>query len=129
MAVDRRKLRKVSLHHLSWDQIRAEARAIAAGRGVGITFNETAAGMPVRFAAATVEAIEATARALGYTTVQMPSGAGHDAQTIAPLAPSGMIFVPSVAGISHSPKELTRWEDCANGANILLQAVLAMDEV
>jgi beta-ureidopropionase / N-carbamoyl-L-amino-acid hydrolase len=39
----------------------------------------------------------------------------------------GMIFVPSVAGISHSPKELTSWDDCANGANVLLQAVLRVD--
>ena len=40
----------------------------------------------------------------------------------------GMIFVPSVGGISHSPKELTRWPDCANGANVLLHTILAMDE-
>jgi N-carbamoyl-L-amino-acid hydrolase len=39
----------------------------------------------------------------------------------------GMIFVPSVGGISHSPKELTHWPDCANGANVLLQTVLVMD--
>jgi len=41
--------------------------------------------------------------------------------------PMGMIFVPSVDGISHSPRELTRWEDCANGANMLLHTVLQMD--
>jgi beta-ureidopropionase / N-carbamoyl-L-amino-acid hydrolase len=46
---------------------------------------------------------------------------------IATLGPMGMIFVPSVAGISHSPKELTRWPDCANGANVLLQTVLRLD--
>ena len=56
-----------------------------------------------------------------------PSGAGHDAQMMAQLSPMGMIFVPSVAGISHSPKELTRWEDCANGANVLLAAIIEAD--
>jgi acetylornithine deacetylase/succinyl-diaminopimelate desuccinylase-like protein len=52
-----------------------------------------------------------------------------DAQMMAQLGPMGMIFVPSVAGISHSPRELTKWEDCANGANVLLAAVLEMDKV
>jgi N-carbamoyl-L-amino-acid hydrolase len=45
---------------------------------------------------------------------------------MAAVGPMGMIFVPSVGGISHSPKELTAWEDCASGANVLLQSVLAL---
>ena len=65
---------------------------------------------------------------MGLKTMRMPSGAGHDAQQIARIAPMGMIFVPSVAGISHSPKELTSWEDCANGANVLLRTVLDLDQ-
>jgi N-carbamoyl-L-amino-acid hydrolase len=48
---------------------------------------------------------------------------------MAQLGPMGMIFVPSVGGISHSPKELTRWEDCANGANVLRQAILEIDRL
>ncbi|MBI3679198.1 MAG: M20/M25/M40 family metallo-hydrolase [Acidobacteria bacterium] len=52
------------------------------------------------------------------------SSAGHDAQSMALLGPMAMIFVPSVDGISHSPRELTRWEDCARGADVLLQCVL-----
>jgi len=59
----------------------------------------------------------------------MPSGAGHDAQMMARLSPMGMIFVPSVRGISHSPLELTRWEDCARGGDVLLGAILDMDRV
>jgi N-carbamoyl-L-amino-acid hydrolase len=59
--------------------------------------------------------------------MRLPSGAGHDAQQIAALCPMGMIFVPSVGGISHSPKELTSWEDCASGANVLLRTVLELD--
>jgi N-carbamoyl-L-amino-acid hydrolase len=48
---------------------------------------------------------------------------------MAQLSPMGMIFVPSIAGISHSPRELTRWDDCARGADVLLGAVLDMDRV
>jgi len=68
--------------------------------------------------------IEASARKLGLATHRLPSGAGHDAQMMALLGPMGMIFVPSVNGISHSPNELSRWEDIANGANVLLETVL-----
>jgi len=57
----------------------------------------------------------------------MPSGAGHDAQDITHIAPTGMIFVPSVNGVSHSPKEFTTAEDMANGASVLLKTILAID--
>ncbi len=72
-------------------------------------------------------AIEASAASLGLKTTRLPSGAGHDAQAMALVGPMGMIFVPSVGGISHSPRELTRWEDCARGADVLLATVLALD--
>lgn len=71
--------------------------------------------------------IEASASALGLKTLHLPSGAGHDAAMLAGITDMGMIFVPSIAGISHSPKELTPWDDCANGANVLLQTILRMD--
>ncbi len=73
--------------------------------------------------------IKASADALGLTTRVMPSGAGHDAQAIAQLGPMGMIFIPSVGGISHSPKEFSHPHDIANGANVLLGAVIAADRV
>ena len=57
----------------------------------------------------------------------MPSGAGHDAQDMARIAPTGMIFVPSVGGISHSPEEFTGPEAMANGANVLLRSILRID--
>lgn len=57
----------------------------------------------------------------------MPSGAGHDAQDMAMIAPIGMIFVPSARGISHLPKELTSAQDMANGASVLLKTVLEID--
>jgi N-carbamoyl-L-amino-acid hydrolase len=58
----------------------------------------------------------------------MPSGAGHDAQDMARLGPVGMIFVPSVGGISHAPKELSRPKDIENGANVLLLPLLKVDD-
>jgi N-carbamoyl-L-amino-acid hydrolase len=58
----------------------------------------------------------------------MPSGAGHDAQQIARLAPIGMIFVPSRQGISHSPKEYSSPEDVANGAEVLYRTILFLDK-
>jgi len=63
---------------------------------------------------------------LGLTHTSLTSGAGHDGQSLADLCPVGMIFVPSVNGTSHSPKEFTKWEDCVNGANVLLQAALRL---
>lgn len=71
--------------------------------------------------------IEEAATELRLSTQRMPSGAGHDAQSIALLAPVAMIFVPSVGGISHSPRELTRPEDVVAGANVLLHALLKAD--
>jgi N-carbamoyl-L-amino-acid hydrolase len=70
------------------------------------------------------QSIEASARKFELDFRHLPSGAGHDAQMMATLGPMGMIFVPSIGGISHSPKELTRWDDCARGADVLLHAVL-----
>lgn len=72
-------------------------------------------------------AITAATRQLGLSVLSMPSGAGHDAQSIALLAPVGMIFVPSVEGISHSPREYSRPADIEAGANVLLHTLLDMD--
>ncbi len=69
------------------------------------------------------------ARELGFTTLRMPSGAGHDAQSIARLAPVGMIFIPSRGGISHSPREFSRPENIIAGTNVLLHTLLKVDRV
>jgi N-carbamoyl-L-amino-acid hydrolase len=71
--------------------------------------------------------VEASAAELGLSSLRMPSGAGHDAQSIALLAPVGMIFVPSVDGISHSPEEHTAAADVTHGADVLLQTLVALD--
>ena len=72
--------------------------------------------------------IDGAAASLGFTRQRMPSGAGHDAQEMSRIAPMAMIFVPSVGGISHSPKEFTKPEDVVNGADVLLNAVIAADK-
>ncbi len=68
------------------------------------------------------------AEELGMSHMSMPSGAGHDAQDMAKITPTGMIFVPSVNGVSHSPNEFTRPKDMANGARVLLYTVLEIDD-
>ena len=67
--------------------------------------------------------IAATAKQLNFSTKLMPSGAGHDAQEMANIGPIGMIFIPSVGGISHSPNEFSKPADIENGANVLLGTV------
>ena len=71
--------------------------------------------------------VEGAAEALGHSHRRMPSGAGHDAQSVAHFAPMGMIFVPSVGGLSHHPDEYSRPEDIEAGANVLLGALLRAD--
>ena len=63
---------------------------------------------------------------LGLSHMPLTSGAGHDGQSFDGLCPVGMIFVPSKEGASHSPREFTEWQDCVNGANVLLQVVLSL---
>jgi N-carbamoyl-L-amino-acid hydrolase len=71
-------------------------------------------------------AIDRSAEKLGLSTVELASGAGHDAQMLATVTPSGMIFVPSRGGVSHQAGELTEWSDCVNGANVLLGTALEL---
>ena len=109
--------------------IEAEAREIAQNHETPIHFDEIEVASPPAPTAESMRRIIASvAEALDLTYVRMPSGAGHDAQDMTHLAPTGMIFVPSVAGISHSPEEYTAARDMANGADVLLRTVLALDD-
>jgi N-carbamoyl-L-amino-acid hydrolase len=107
--------------------IEAEAEAIASKNGTPIALEEfylsAAAPTDERFRTW----LEASARELGLAHRRMPSGAGHDAQAVAYFAPIGMVFIPSVDGISHSPKEYSRPEDIEAGANVLLRTLLRAD--
>src|SRR5690606_20834391 len=101
----------------------AEADRAAERHGVQVAYSRESVIDPVRLDERIQTLIETGAGRLGLSTLRMPSGAGHDSQNLAKLAPTGMIFVPSVDGRSHSPAELTRWSDVENGANLLLATV------
>jgi len=104
-----------------------EAVKIGTENGTTFTFKETYLSTPAMMEQGVQKVIEASARSLGMTTKYLPSGAGHDAQYMAQICPTGMIFCPSAGGISHSPKEFTKPQDVTNGANVLLQTILALD--
>ena len=104
------------------------AAMAAAGENVELTHEQLSWIDPVQFDAEVVDAVESAADDLGYTHRRMVSGAGHDAQQMAAVAPSAMLFVPSVGGISHNPDEFTRPDDVEAGANVLLHAMLHMAE-
>jgi len=111
-----------------YERITADAQRIGAENGTSFAFKLLHENVPAPSDPRVRDLIARAARELGLTTKVMPSGAGHDAQAIAQLAPMGMIFVPSVGGISHSPKELSRPADITNGANVLLATLLYLDE-
>jgi N-carbamoyl-L-amino-acid hydrolase len=123
------ELRDLSMETLAGivTEIRARAQTIASATRTTITIDPLSRNPPAIASPEVQAAIERAADGLGLGHVRMPSGAGHDAQMMAQLGPMGMIFVPSVGGISHSPNEFTRWQDCANGANALLRSILEMD--
>jgi N-carbamoyl-L-amino-acid hydrolase len=101
---------------------------IAAAEGVQISTRRLARFEPVDFDPRMISLVEQTALSLGATVKRLPAGAGHDAQMLARVCPSGMIFTPSVKGLSHNPREHTDPADLELGANVLLQTVLTLTE-
>ncbi len=126
LSVEFRDLAPATIEALG-EAVRARAAAIASQTGTRIAMTLASSNPPALAHGGVQAAIGGAADRLGLDTRRLQSGAGHDAQMIAALCPMGMIFVPSVGGISHSPRELTSWEDCARGAQVLLQTVLALD--
>ena len=114
---------------------KAEARLaeflvqLAADEGVTISRKVLARFEPVTFDQRVVHLVETHAERLGHSVSTMPSGAGHDAQMLARVCPSGMVFVPSLDGISHNPAEHTDAVDLECGANVLLGVVLELAEM
>ncbi len=102
---------------------------LAEDEGVTITRKVLARFEPVTFDDRVVDLVEAHALRLGHSVRRMPSGAGHDAQMLARVCPSGMVFVPSLNGISHNPAEHTDAKDLEDGANVLLGVVLELAEM
>ena len=123
------EIRDLSMEGIERVYFAIERGSAEVGSGSGTTFSfdrfYTSRAAPT--SAHIRDIIEASARELGLSARRMPSGAGHDAQSIALFAPVGMIFVPSVAGVSHAPEEHTTERDVTNGANVLLSTVLALD--
>ena len=108
--------------------IESEGNRIAAARGTSLQFAEVELALePAPTDQRLRRLIEEAAESLGLSHRRMPSGAGHDSQEMAHVTPIAMIFVPSRGGVSHAPQEFTAPTDIANGANLLLRTLLAID--
>ena len=105
-------------------RVAAFAEETAKAEGCTVEARRLARFEPVIFDAGMADLIERTAKGLGFSVRRMTSGAGHDAQMMQRVAPTAMIFVPSVDGISHNVREFTKPEDLEAGANVLLQVML-----
>jgi len=123
------ELRDLDQQHIDalFAVVAREAERIAVDAGTTVALRPTTAVTPAPTDARVRGAIAFAACLHGLRSLDMPSGAGHDAQNMAAIAPSGMFFVPSVDGISHSPREFTSDADVVKGANILLGTVLRLD--
>jgi len=128
MTVDLRNTDENSLQ-LAEEQLRSRVEALAKDEGITVEARSLARFEPVEFDARVVDQIEQLAQQTGLSTKRMPSGAGHDAQMMARICPTGMIFVPSLDGVSHNPAEHTDEEDLIAGAQLLSDTMLALTEV
>jgi N-carbamoyl-L-amino-acid hydrolase len=104
----------------------AMANDIATTRGLQFSSLVVDKTDPVIIPERLTEMLKEESTKLGYAYMTLPSGAGHDAQILAAVAESGMIFIPCEDGISHSPKEEIKWDDLDKGANLLLQMLLKL---
>ncbi|OFX02275.1 MAG: Zn-dependent hydrolase [Alphaproteobacteria bacterium RIFCSPHIGHO2_12_FULL_66_14] len=109
-------------------RVAAHIAEVAAAERVEVEAKVLARFEPVIFDTGLVDRVEHHAKALGLSTRRMPSGAGHDAQMMQRICPTAMIFVPSVAGLSHNVKEHTEAADLAAGAQVLLNLVRELAE-
>ena len=110
-----------------YQRVLEQAQQIGAASHTTFSFVETHRSVPALTDPRLQALIEVSALDRRLTTMKLPSGAGHDAQYVAQIAPAGMIFVPSVGGVSHSPKEFTKPQDVVNGANVLLDTIQRLD--
>ena len=104
----------------------ALAEDIAATRGLTFVSKTVDKTPPVAVAPRLLSVLEEECRSLGYPSMRMTSGAGHDAQILAGACDAGMIFIPTPDGVSHAPAERVEWDDLEKGANLLLRALLAL---
>ncbi len=123
LVVDLRNIHEEELQEVE-REFAARVEQIAADEGVTVSTRSLARFRPVIFDLPVVDLVEDTARRLGRSVKRLPSGAGHDAQMLARICPSAMVFVPSHKGLSHNPGEYTAPADLAAGANVLLQVMI-----
>ncbi|WP_417681511.1 Zn-dependent hydrolase [Roseibium sp.] len=105
-------------------RLEENAHEIAAKHGLALQTAERSWLPPVPLDPALADRLETLAANAGLPACRMPSGAGHDAQTMQMLCPAGLIFVPSRGGISHAPGEFSAWPDIEKGANLMLHALI-----
>jgi len=108
----------------AWEDVKADFETIAQRRGCPIRIEETWRVEHSPFDESLVQRVLKTAENLGYSNLHMVSGAGHDASYMNQIAPTAMIFVPSIGGRSHVEVEETTWEDCTAGGNVLLHCLI-----
>lgn len=110
----------------AWEALNQFVDELARAEGVAIEVRQLVSTPPVRFDEGLLATIESVAADLGHDIRRMTSGAGHDAQMIARVCPAAMIFVPSVGGISHNPREYTEPQHIELGANVLLHTMIRL---
>ncbi len=107
----------------------AAIRSLEKKYGVEVEINMPTTHSPAPLAPEVVNVIEQSARQVGIQAKRMNSGAGHDAQNMAERVKTGMIFVPSIRGISHAPMEWTEWDDIENGVRVLTQTLKTLSKL
>jgi hydantoinase/carbamoylase family amidase len=112
----------------AWARLSKEVGEIGAQTATTASLSEVSCSVAVPTDARLRGAIADAAGRLGLATTELASGAGHDAQCVSPLGPIGMIFVPSIGGLSHHPAEATAPDDLVAGADVLLGALRLADE-
>lgn len=120
-----RSISKETLEELE-KSLLALAEDIASTRGLEFKSTIVDKTEPVKTSPRIIALMKEECQKLGYPFLMLPSGAGHDAQILASAAEVGMIFIPCVDGISHSPEEMINWEDLEKGANLLLAVLLRL---
>ncbi len=108
------------------DDIFQQIATIAKQNGVAFDWKYIVRSQTVHFDENIINVVTDAAKTLGYSSMRVVSGAGHDAFNLARKYPTGMIFAPSVNGLSHNEAEYTKKEDCAAAANVLLRSVLQL---
>jgi beta-ureidopropionase / N-carbamoyl-L-amino-acid hydrolase len=110
-------------------RLREHVADVAEAEGCAAAWRRLARFEPVAFDPAVIDLVETTADRLGHSVIRLPSGAGHDAQMLARVCPTGMVFVPSRGGVSHNPTEFTEPDHLAAGVQVLVEVLAELAEV